>query len=288
MEFLLRDLTMLDNRPPCLTEMTCELCSMICENPQDLRNWKDHLLLSLEIGFRHLDPRDWWVEDLYLTHTEHHRGLADVVFESKDSEAISDLLHAWTMVNPSLRLTRKLLKICAGHLVDLPSLVPFSSRLRLLIIRSLGLIGYEGFEEVGVEKCIRLLDHLHIDVEDVHRADEWTTLLLDIIQSPEGARCFSNQSWELLVEVVLSNRAPLAAYSPQVTASISEAREWDKLECWLGVVWMGLWPKADEMTEHLESVMVTLFRQRPDAVQKLTQWMERWRTPLYQDEFEVF
>jgi hypothetical protein len=33
----------------------------------------------------------------WITHTEHHRGLVDVVFESQESEAIADLLHAWTM-----------------------------------------------------------------------------------------------------------------------------------------------------------------------------------------------
>ena len=45
----------------------------------------------------------------------------------------------------------------------------------------------------------------------------------------------------------------------------------------MGIVWM-VWPReADAMAEgDLGQSMLLLFRQRPGAVQKLTQWMERW------------
>ena len=44
----------------------------------------------------------------------------------------------------------------------------------------------------------------------------------------------------------------------------------------MSVVWMAqsLW--ADTTAEDIENATVSLFRQRPAAVQKLTQWVERW------------
>jgi hypothetical protein len=102
-----------------------------------------------------------------LTHTEHHRGLVDVVFQSQESEVIADLLHAWTTESMSHDPAYTLLGFCAEHLVGLHDLVPFSPRLRRLVIRSVELIGYKGFEGVGVERFIGLLNHLHVTVEDM-------------------------------------------------------------------------------------------------------------------------
>ena len=73
--------------------------------------------------------------------------MVDVVSKSRKSEAIVDLLYAWTL-GYSLYVP---LITCIGHLVCLRNLVPPSSRLRQLVIRSIELIGCEGFEEVGVE-----------------------------------------------------------------------------------------------------------------------------------------
>jgi hypothetical protein len=107
------------------------------------------------------------ISEPVLTHTEHHRGLVDVVFKSQESEAIADLLHAWTAEILSMSRQHALLNICTGHLVGLHDLVPFSPRLRRLVIRFVGLIGYKGFEGVGVEGFIELLNHLHVTVEDM-------------------------------------------------------------------------------------------------------------------------
>jgi len=278
-----QDLIRLESPPHHLIAMAYEWCSLICENSQGL-NLKDRerlLLLSLKIGFRRLDPGHQWIEDLRLNHTEHHRGLADVVFESGDSEAIADLLHAWTLDGQYYRPTRTLLGICTGHLVDLHNRVPFSSRLRRLVIRSVEVIGYKGFEGVGVERFIELLNYLHVTVEDMDRKFKWANLLLDTLQSPEGIRHLPHWYWELLVELALTTprwlRDENPVYNSQVVKSLTEAEEWDKLECWVGTIWI-IWPPgASRIKEDdLEWLTLLLFYQRPGAVQKLTQWMERW------------
>ena len=290
---VLQYLTWLEDRPRCLTEMAYEWCSVICENRQSLEDWESLVLYSLEIGFRHFDPEDWRISGNF-THTEHHRELVEVVFKRKESEAIADLLQAWTMRGIADNQGDALLGICAGHLVDLHSLTPLSPRLRRLVIRSIGFIRYKGFEEVGVGKFIDLVNHLHVDVEDVGTGFKWILILLDTIKSPEGARGLSIQSWELLVELATTTvwspglRERIPTYTSQVMAPLLKAREWDKLECWIGVVWM-TWPlETDATMEDVEHAMILLFHQRPGAVQKLTQWMERWSKERSKEVPEAF
>ena len=149
LEDLLSDLASSETQTIHLTELAYEWCSVVCKNYPGLENGKDLLLLSLEIGFHHLNFQYRWIE-AKLVHTEHHQGLADIVFESKSGEAIADLLYAWTSESNSHQ-PYTLLNICAKHLIDLHYLHPFPPRLRHMIICSISLIGYQEFKQVGVE-----------------------------------------------------------------------------------------------------------------------------------------
>ena len=87
---------------------------------------------------------------------------------------------------------------------------------------------------------------------------------------------------KLLVELTTSNfvRGRLQdrlIYNLWIMTQPINAQEWDKLEFWMGIVWM-LWPPgAGAMVEEdLDRSMVLLFQQRPGAAQKLEQWTERW------------
>ena len=111
------DLQNLDNRTRHLTEMAYEWCSVVCENYSDLPYGKDLLLLSLEIGFRHLNPENRWI-DPNLTHTQFHQQMIEVVFENGDPEVIADLLCAWTSSSSSHE-PHPSLKMCVGHLIHL-------------------------------------------------------------------------------------------------------------------------------------------------------------------------
>ena len=110
---ILHDLIKLETRPVWLTEVAYEWCSVICENHQCLQDRERLLLVCLEIGFRHLDFRRRSIE-VILTHTERHQGLVDVVFKSRESEVIADLLHAWTAKGGTRGSARVLLSFCAG------------------------------------------------------------------------------------------------------------------------------------------------------------------------------
>ena len=278
---ILRDVVKWNDRPGWLAAMAYEWCSVIYENYRGTPEEDQLLLLSLEIGFRNLDPRSPFMR-VKLTHTEHHRKLADVVFRSADDEAIADLLQAWTSASGSHEpLTW--LKTCARHLINLR---PPSSRLRQLVIRSVGLIGYNGFEEVGVEGFVRLLDGLRVSVGDMDATSDWTLLLLDVVESSEGARRLSHPYWELLAEVAAleSPRVQNRTYTPQTTAFLEEAREWEKLERWISVVCM-LWPPdaGEETEEDLERAMVLLSHNRPGIIQDPEQQVRQWSREREQD-----
>ena len=276
---MLRDLAKLENHPKRLTEIAYGWCSVMCGDHRGLQDRENLLLVCLEIGFRHLDFRRRSIEPM-ITHAEHHRGLVDVVFKSQESEVIADLLQAWTAEGGSHEPAHELLGFCVGHLVCLHNLVPFSSRLRQLVIRSVELIGYEGLKGVGVERFIGLLNHLHVTAEDIGREHVWARLLLDAIQSSEGTQHLSYWYWESLAELAVSESWWLRlepAHSLQIITSLTEAKEWSKLECWVGIVWMLLPWEANAMVEGvLGRSMLLLFRQQPGAVKKLEKWMERW------------
>ena len=272
--------------------MAYEWCSVMCENLRFFKDRESLLLLPLEIGFRHLDTDTRGRRtDFLLTHTEHHRGLVDVVFGSNDGEAIADLLHAWTAEQQYYFRTHALLDICTEHLVDLHHRVSFSPRLRRLVIHSVEVLNYNGFEEVGMGRFVGLLNHLHVTFKDTKNPLRWTMLLLDTLRSSEAIQHLSLYYWELLVELTIlipPSRNQLS-YNPQITISLTEAQEWDKLECWIKticIVWLS-WD-VRTMEEDLERAMLMLFRKRPGAFQGLKTWVERWGGGWYNDVPEIF
>jgi len=129
-----------------------------------------------------------------------------------------------------------------------------------------------------VEGFFKLLDELQVNKEDPGKV-EWSRLLLDTVQSTEGAQKLSYPYWELLVELAVSHWCWLegSTYNPQTIISLKEAEEWDKLEYWIGIVWM-LWPPEKGQTTEggLGHITLSLFHQQSGAIQKLEQWMEQW------------
>jgi len=273
---MLVDLAGWEQRPSCLTTMAYELCSTVLENYSNLTDGRQLLFLSLQIGFRHLDPNIPKVQ-AELTHTGYHHRMAGVVFGSAGSEIIADLLHAWTSHSDSHQPSPSL-GMCARRLVGLRS---SSRRLRRLVIRAVGSIGYQRFKRVASKGFFELLDHLHPGVEEIDDKGAWAALLLDIIQSPKGVRHLSSPYWELLLELSLSGpvRPGRIAWNPDIVTYLERAQEGGKLECWMGIIWR-LWPPetTDVTTEgDIGRVSLSLFRQRPGSVWKLGQRLvERW------------
>ena len=276
-------------RPECLSKMAYEWCPAIYANRGDFNDWENLLLVCLELGFRHFDPRVTYSSTM-LTDIKLHRGLVDVVFKSQEIEATTDLLQALTTRGYLEGPAAEIVGICTGHIVSLQNLGPFSPRLRLILIRFVETVGYKGFEGVGVEKLIELLDRLCVTIEEVGSECPWALLLLDVILSPDGTHRLSHWYWELLVELAFSptwsqkftDTDPL-----KIAKSLTEAEEWGKLECWIGIAWI-FSMRGDSTEEDLEQPTLSLFRGQPDSAQKFQKWMEKWSQRLGRDVPESF
>ena len=289
---VLRDLAKLEVQPACLTAFAYEWCSAIYENREHFEDWESLLLVCLELGFRHLDDQRPST-NIRLTHTEHHQALVDIIFKSQKGDAIADLLHAWTLGRHFSGPAGALVDVCTEHFVGLHNLVPFSPRLRRLVIRFIERVGYKAFEGAGAERFTELLDYLHVTIEDTDLKVRWTSLLLDVIRSSEGTLRLSHWYWELLVEMVVLTPWWLrfeVTYCLEIIESLMESREWGKLECWIGIVWMFSGsPGAVGVTEEdLEDSMLLLFHQRPGAAQKLEQRMKQWSQRRKENILELF
>ena len=191
---------------------------------------------------------------------------------------IADLLHAWTTRSDSHAPAAELPSLCAKHLVGLQSMVSLSPRLRRLVIRSVELTYHVVSREVGVERFIEFLNHLCTTAGDIDNGSCWVRLLVETIQSSNGPQHLSQSYWELLAELAVSSQwlTNDPAKGLETTTSLIEAKEWSKLECWMGIVWMLLPEEADPREGNLGDSMTLLFHQRPESVQKLERWIERW------------
>ena len=270
-EHVLSSLTKLENHPECLTGMAHKWCTVISENRRGYEGWGSLFSLSLEICSRH--PGQDHLQT--SSHINLDQGLIDAVFECNDDKAVAHLLCIFTVHPPMGTVT----SICAKHIANLHVDLA-SPRLRRLVICSVELIGYEGFREVETGKFVNLLNNLQIGIEDIDLKSAWASILLETVQHTKGVQHLAIQSWELLVELatewtrISEDEDP--EYVSRVTDSLLRAQEWDKLECWVGAVWMTWPPEAEDAIEDLTRTMESLFRRRPSAVQKLTQLMEQW------------
>jgi len=270
-----------ETRPRCLREMSYKWCSAICKGYQGLEDGEELLFASLRVGFRGLDVQ-YRRTVTGLVHTRHHRYVGDIVFNSGDDEVIADLLQAWTSPDRS-HTSYHLLNTWPQYVIRLRRVVSTSQRLRRLVIRSVELLGPQQVRQVGVEEFTALLDCLRVGTDDMDSEIEWLQLLLYVVQLPEGRRTLPYPYWELIVELVVDKswfrRGDPIDYDLQVMLSLQEEEEWDMLECWSGFIWFLRCPKVDTMPEDLECTMLSLFRQRPGAVEKLERWIQRSSMP---------
>ena len=264
-------LARLENHSGELAEIAYGWCAAIWENRQAYDYWETLLSLSLEVGFRRVDPR----ARIDLVLTEPHRQLAGSVFKSNRNEPIEDLLFALNqsaLGEPAV----KSLGSFNRYILELHnSTVPFSPRLRQLVLESVALIGYERFDVEG-DCFFGFFNHLSAVVEVADVPINLFSTFLEVAQSYGGHRDLAIQSWELLANLTAErSRRSYFRYDPYVISSLLGAKEWEKLECWMGVFWM-LWPpEISNAPGDLKSPMESLFRARPGAIRKLAEWMGR-------------
>lgn len=283
-ERLLVNLAEWDARPNYLRVVAYKWCSEICKEFSSLEDGKELLFLSLEIGSRGLDLDHRW--GVGLIHVKHYQCVLDIVFSSGNDEVIADPLQAWIAHNFFYK-SCTLLTPWAEHLIHLEHVASTSKRLQLLVIDFIGCLGFQPFEQAGVEGFFLLLDHLGVGVDNMpgeHTWSEWLSLLFEVVQSPGGRQSLGYPCWELIPELA-GAMPPLSLEYPfnnemEITTSLEEEQEWDRLECWMGFIWFLWHPLADRIPDDLERVTLLLLHQQPRFAKKLEQWLYKSAIPM--------
>ena len=275
-QFALHDFAELEIRPAWLTASAYNWCSAIYQNCHtELEDCKYLLFLCLKAGFRRSNPGELPIH-AQLIDTKHPQELVDIVFESQESEAIADLLSAWSFDFTKPPDTS--VGICIGHLIRLGNRIPFSSRLRRCVIGFVGNIFRFEPRDAGMEKLAELLEYLHVAVEEIEAGSSgWVRHLLHLIPHLSGL-----WYWDLLVDLTILvpwKKEFTNHLDPKTATILAAAKNWENLEYWTGITWMlssgdtgwRVFPIGyDKKPTRL------LFRHRPNAIRRLEQWMEQW------------
>jgi len=251
-------------------------------------DYKDLLSTMFEIGFRlarlgHGQPA------IRLDHTSHHSRMFEVAFSSNDDEVIADAVRTW-IVNSDCTPAGLLV----GYFSErVESTRPFSPRLRQMVIRAICRTRSSELIMSALE-TVRLLDRIEPDVDDVEDERGWINLLVGVIRSPVGFNNLSHHYWRLLGELTLTMHAAVgpdrvdvrdhgghavAVRDMEVMRSLEEAEDLEKLEVWMGILWLLLWPTflgpglvsnvpTPEPMECIEQATLKLSLRQPSALQR--------------------
>ena len=221
------------------------------------------LLVALEIGFRLGAPSNDQPA-LQLHYTDHHDWVFETAFSGNDDEAIADVVSVW---------------IAGGGCTQPGSYVyyfakrvrrdeDFSPRLRQTTIYAIEHI-WDRELEASVLDTVHLLNCLNVDVGDMVKEGRWAQLLISVVCLTAGLESLSSHYWCLLdkldwyhMEGASQNMDPESRGT--VTQSLEEAKDWEKLEIWMGIIWRSM--KKDDPVEDIEQVTLRLFLQQPLAL----------------------
>ena len=271
---VLHILRQLKKHPWGLVDQAYRWCLMIWRNRDSYEDWETLALLSLEVGFHHhcisLDSRAYFP---YMD-GQLHQGVYRTVLESNNAEAVTALVWASLMFDRTGELG---LRICADYIIDHRGRItePSSRHLRSFFTNHVVRMGSYAVKKVGKERSVQVLNGLHIGIEKAgHRErGSWSEILVEVIRFAK-ARCLALHSWKFLAEFATEGRRlHFVTYDPDITISLTNAQEWDKLECWVGIVWMECPPEPDSVAKDLEDAMEVLAKERPGALRKR---VERW------------
>jgi hypothetical protein len=228
---------------------------------------------TLEIGFR-LVTCGGTRPALHLNHTFHHDQVFEGAFSNGNDDLIADAVSAWAVDGDQV------LRGSYRHYLAkrMERDTPFSPRLRRVIIHTIELIGrreYEHFPlikpEVAGLETIHLLNRLEVDVDDMAEIHVWAELLHRVICSPVGLEILSSHYWRLLDKLDLA-RSPiwmgaLGLLDLETMRSLEKAKDWEKLEVWMMVIWHRLTPSTrDSFAEDVEQATRELLLQRTSAL----------------------
>lgn len=263
-------LTKWTSPPAHLTQHAYQWCSAICEKNEDLSVCGDLLTLALRLGFRRADVRVDWMR-YPLVHTTYHGRMIDIVFSTKDPDVIADALCAWTL-SDILQLHFPSLGACVDRFADLADM-EIPPRLRRMVIRSIESLGHPEFD--GIAGLVPLLNRLEVEAHEIEWGSRWTRFLLSVFRSSLGRQCLSSHYWQRIVPMSMRPGLFDLCLLPsdlEAMRSFEELGDWEKLEVWIGLMWILELPEGGINVEEVGQVTRTLFRNRPSALRTVHEW----------------
>ena len=282
--FASKDLLGWGNKPEYLIPMAYRWCFAISKKIRE--RWGDEhtseelpcyhygtiLFLSLAIAFRHIGSKRVFLRDR-LSRTPHDERMFHIIFTRGDDDAISDALYVGIVddkATSSGSCTRRLLKLTERDR-------PFSPRLRWTILHFVQERWYSILGEAVLE-FVCLLNNLEVSVGEVGDAGRgWVRLLIKVLLTPVGQMRLSSHYWLLLGNLISVFPEACSAVDRQteVTKSLEETQNWEKLETWMLVVWWSVYRRSDPIPiQDIERATLTLFRQWPSAILKFEGLLE--------------
>ena len=240
-------------RPISLTPMAYEWCSAIFESvgrlgPSRMDSpslFSNRLLLAfglrsrrnpefripLQIAFRLVGPP---YNEVLINYKSHHDRVFETAFSSHADDVIADATCAWIICDP--RPTSS----CANYFARrMGNPKPFSKRLRRVAIHAIE-ENESGELAASDVVLVRLLNRLDAVVGDLGDGEKWVRLLSNVIRSKVEEKLASHY-WHLLGELVLTKKLCLGVgfgmRDVEVMRSLRDAKDWEKLEDWMVVVW---------------------------------------------------
>ena len=270
-------------------------CSAVRESGRSDREAEELVQLALRIGFRHHNKP----QAVARKHRSQTLGyiLQFLTRGDWDENSTADALLAYVTFIYDPGSAQDVLVDVILRAADL-TLTP---RLTMVIFYAMGVAGFNTFERRGVDRLAHLTARLGSIPEQIlatqHFTLYWSTFICDWVAS--SSRPFLPDDY---VEVLftLTCKTPLEGnmaaiqLSRPVTSSICDIAhdfecwaQWDKLECWLRIVWLTSPELLPEQWDWIKKVTLNSVCRRPASSTDLREWIAITRTAYLENRFDA-
>lgn len=145
-----------------------------------------------------------------------------------------------------------------------------------MVTRAIECIGYPEFERLRIEKLVHLLTSLEIEVHVMEWRSRWTLFLWSVLRSLPGQEHMSSHYWKRIVPMAIQPGLFSLELKPsdlETMRSFEEAGDWERLEVWIGMMWILELPGDGVHAGEVERATRTLFHNRPNALQVVEGWV---------------
>ena len=268
-------------------------CNAVRESGRSDQEAKEMVQLALRIGFRqHSEP-----QAVVRKHPSQSLGY---IFQfltqgDWDENSTADALLAYVTFIEDPENTQDILVDAILPTANL-NITP---RLAMATFCAMGVAGFSAFERRGVDRLVYLTARFGSIPDQIlttpHFTLYWTTFICDWVAS--SSRPFLPDGY-MEVLFTLTCKTPLEggmatiqlsqSANPlicDITHDLERRAQWDKLECWLKIVWLTSPELLPEQWDWMKEVTLNSVSRRPASSTDLREWIAITRTAYLENKF---